>query len=76
MAGRLFVLRFGLFLIRPDLFDDGLDGGFVQEGMRRGGVLVVGRSLGLLPELAAEEPGMDEAGPERTGPNMGSGRTF
>ena len=61
----LLVLFFGLFILRPDLFDDGLDGGFVEEGVGYGGVFVVGRRFGLLPELAAEEPGMDEASPER-----------
>ncbi len=47
------------------MFHDGLDGGSVQDGIRRGGVFVVRRRVGVLPQLAAEEPGMDEAGPER-----------
>jgi hypothetical protein len=54
-------LRFGviIFILRPDLFDDGLDGLFVEEGVIRGGEFVVRWRGGILDDFAAEEPGMD-----------------
>ena len=58
------------------MLGDGLDILCVEEGVLGRGKFVVRRRVSVLGEFAAEEPGMDEAGPERTGPNMGSGRTF